>query len=99
MHLHLFIHDFFLKTFFHRIIPKNLQLPTIFILTVLFAGNLLAQPAVEWDKVQPLSPDFGPYPRIVYPTSDGGMIVGLYPVNSAGSKYFILKLDSKGNKE
>ncbi|WP_161597166.1 CBM96 family carbohydrate-binding protein [Dyadobacter flavalbus] len=71
----------------------------IFILAAFFTGNLLAQPAVEWDKLQTLSENFGPYVRVACPTADGGLLVGLYPQSNVGSNYFIVKLDSKGNKE
>ncbi|WP_171036576.1 CBM96 family carbohydrate-binding protein [Dyadobacter sediminis] len=62
-------------------------------------GNLLAQPAVEWDKLQTLSPGFGPYPTVACQTTDGGVMIGFAAVSNVGSKYFILKLDRKGIKE
>ncbi|WP_161597202.1 CBM96 family carbohydrate-binding protein [Dyadobacter flavalbus] len=71
----------------------------ILILVPFLTGKLLAQPAVEWDKLQTLTPGFGPYPTVACQTTDGGVMIGLAAGGNAGSKYFILKLDRKGNKE
>lgn len=99
MHLRLSTHNYCPENCVHRAFQEYLKRYMVFILTFFFTGNLLAQPAVEWDKLQTLSPGFGPYPTVACQTTDGGLMIGLAAVSNAGSKYSVLKLDRKGNKE
>jgi hypothetical protein len=62
----------------------------------LITSNLIAQPAIEWDRTYEPGPNFKP--SVVCATDDGGILVG-QSIYSTASNYVVAKYNVAGDKE